>query len=174
MPGSVLARPRPRPRTVLAALAAPLLLTVLPAVPAHAATDVFTAASVTRTASGYHVSWAASAPVDVAATTDPSGGGTSTPVGSGGAAGSVDVAGLPAAPRWYFKLTPAAGSPLVVADRSLHLPNARNFRDAGGYRTADGHWIRMGVVYRTNKLSARPCSTARPGRTGRAGARRSC
>ncbi|MBW8481119.1 tyrosine-protein phosphatase [Actinomadura sp. PM05-2] len=32
------------------------------------------------------------------------------------------------------------------------MANARNFRDAGGYRTADGHWVRMGLVYRSNNL----------------------
>ena len=28
-----------------------------------------------------------------------------------------------------------------------------NFRDVGGYRTADGSWVRMGVAYRSGDLS---------------------
>ncbi len=40
-----------------------------------------------------------------------------------------------------------------MAERSLGLADTDNARDAGGYRTTDGHWVRMGVVYRSNKLS---------------------
>ncbi|MEU8817556.1 tyrosine-protein phosphatase [Actinoplanes sp. NPDC048796] len=38
-------------------------------------------------------------------------------------------------------------------DRSLHLASATNFRDVGGYTTADGRTVRTGVVFRSNKLS---------------------
>ncbi|WP_329566837.1 tyrosine-protein phosphatase [Kitasatospora sp. NBC_01266] len=70
------------------------------------------------------------------------------------AAGSATVTvEVPAADRWYFELVPDHGDPLTIADRSLHLASAPNFRDAGGYRTADGHWVRMGVVYRSGDLS---------------------
>ncbi|MBO2448991.1 tyrosine-protein phosphatase [Actinomadura barringtoniae] len=136
-----------------------LLAPVTPAVAtsAQAATgSVFTAATVTQAADGsYTVGWQApdAGTVAVTATTDASGGGAGTAVGSGGATGSLTVPALPAAPRWYFRLVPAHGTPLVVADRSLHLAHARNFRDVGGYRTADGHWVRMGAFYRSNKLS---------------------
>jgi protein-tyrosine phosphatase len=41
---------------------------------------------------------------------------------------------------------------LVIATRSLHLTTAANFRDAGGYRTVDGKWVRMGLAYRSNGL----------------------
>ncbi|MEU4424935.1 tyrosine-protein phosphatase [Actinoplanes sp. NPDC024001] len=47
---------------------------------------------------------------------------------------------------------PDRGESLTLADRSLHLASAPNFRDAGGYRTADGRWVRMGVLYRANDL----------------------
>ncbi len=36
----------------------------------------------------------------------------------------------------------------------LGLQGAPNFRDLGGYATADGHHVRSGLVYRSNKLSA--------------------
>lgn len=61
---------------------------------------------------------------------------------------------LPPAVRWYFKLVPDHGDPLVISDRSLHLSSVANFRDVGGYRTLDGHWVRMGVAYRSNALNA--------------------
>ncbi len=66
--------------------------------------------------------------------------------------GQVTISTLPAAARWYFLLTPDKGQPLVVADRSLHLSTAGNFRDVGGYRTVTGQWVRMGVAYRSNGL----------------------
>lgn len=118
--------------------------------------SVFTAATVTQAADGsYTVAWQApdAGNVTVTAVTDASGGGTARAVGSGGASGTLTASGLPSAARWYFRLVPANGAPLVVADRSLHLAHARNLRDVGGYRTADGHWVRMGVFYRSNKLS---------------------
>lgn len=49
---------------------------------------------------------------------------------------------------------PDRGESLTLADRSLHLASAPNFRDAGGYRTADGQWVKMGVIYRSNSLAA--------------------
>ncbi|WP_067474069.1 tyrosine-protein phosphatase [Actinomadura hibisca] len=118
--------------------------------------SVFTAATVAQAADGsYTIRWQAPAAgnVTVTATTDASGGGTARPVGSGGETGALTATGLPPAARWYFRLVPANGGPLVVADRSLHLARARNLRDVGGYRTSDGRWVRMGVFYRSNKLS---------------------
>jgi protein-tyrosine phosphatase len=74
------------------------------------------------------------------------------PIGEGDGTGKLTVSNLPSAPRWYFRLLPNHGDPLVTADRSLHLTTAANFRDAGGYRTTDGKWVRMGLVYRSNGL----------------------
>lgn len=34
----------------------------------------------------------------------------------------------------------------------MKLDGAVNFRDAGGYRTADGHWVKMGEIYRSDAL----------------------
>lgn len=67
-------------------------------------------------------------------------------------AGRVTVANLPNEPRWYFEMVPDRGDPLIIADRSLHLATAANLRDAGGYRTADGKWVRMELAYRSNGL----------------------
>ncbi|MEV4257780.1 tyrosine-protein phosphatase [Spirillospora sp. NPDC049652] len=163
-------RTLPPKTTLAAATAVTTALTLLaPASPALASPirtalttgslttgSVFTAATVTQAADGsYTVAWQApdAGNVTVTAVTDASGGGAARPVGSGGTSGTVTATGLPSAARWYFRLVPANGAPLVVADRSLHLPHARNLRDVGGYRTADGHWVRMGVFYRSNKLS---------------------
>ncbi|MRH92895.1 protein-tyrosine-phosphatase [Nocardia sp. SYP-A9097] len=50
---------------------------------------------------------------------------------------------------------PAATGSVVVntADRSLNLQGVVNARDAGGYKTTDGHTVRTGLVYRTGELA---------------------
>jgi protein-tyrosine phosphatase len=54
--------------------------------------------------------------------------------------------------RIYFHLRPASGVTRVVSVRRLPLEGAKNFRDLGGYRTSDGHYVRWGQVYRSNHL----------------------
>src|SRR6059058_6184587 len=54
--------------------------------------------------------------------------------------------------RIYFHLKPALGPTRVVSIRRLPLEGAKNFRDLGGYRTSDGHYVRWGLVYRSNHL----------------------
>ncbi|MFI5663976.1 tyrosine-protein phosphatase [Streptomyces sp. NPDC051684] len=74
-------------------------------------------------------------------------------VASGGSAGKVTVTGLPAGvDRQWFDLTPDHGKGLHLADRLIKLDGAVNFRDAGGYRTQDGHWVKMGEIYRSDAL----------------------
>ncbi|GAB1510891.1 tyrosine-protein phosphatase [Actinophytocola sp. KF-1] len=53
-------------------------------------------------------------------------------------------AGAPAAVA-----APAGGTTAAAVD----LVGAKNFRDVGGYATADGHTVRTGVVYRSAKIS---------------------
>jgi protein-tyrosine phosphatase len=45
----------------------------------------------------------------------------------------------------------SAATPTTVT--AVNLAGAKNFRDLGGYSTADGHTVRAGLVYRSNKLS---------------------
>ena len=148
-------------RLVLIAVTCSLALGVVTATPAVAAAKAqaipFTAATVTQTATGYDVAWKApssAGAVKVYAGTDPTDVGTSDQVGSGKSTDTLTVTGLAAAPRWYFELVPAKGASLVIADRSLHLASAPNFRDVGGYRTRDGKWVKMGLLYRSDGLDA--------------------
>ncbi|SDT38627.1 protein-tyrosine phosphatase [Streptomyces sp. TLI_053] len=125
-----------------------------PAVARHAIP--FTSATATQQADGsFTLTWAAPGArnVTVYAGTDPDDIRHRKAVAKGAGSATVTVTGLAAADRWFFELVPDRGAPLVVADRSLHLASAPNFRDAGGYRTADGQWVRMGVVYRSGDLS---------------------
>ncbi|MER5872845.1 tyrosine-protein phosphatase [Streptomyces sp. NPDC002044] len=78
-------------------------------------------------------------------------------VARGGAQGRAVVTGLPAADRQWFDFTPDRGGRLRLADRLITLEGTANFRDAGGYRTTTGQWVKMGEVYRSdalNKLTA--------------------
>jgi len=54
--------------------------------------------------------------------------------------------------RVYFHLKSASGATRVVSIRRLPLEGANNFRDLGGYRTSDGHYVRWGLVYRSGYL----------------------
>jgi protein-tyrosine phosphatase len=54
--------------------------------------------------------------------------------------------------RIYFHLRSSNGAIRVVSVRRLPLEGANNFRDLGGYRTADGHHVRWGLVYRSGYL----------------------
>jgi protein-tyrosine phosphatase len=130
---------------------------------AHAAVIPFTEANVSPddghgSPGAWRITWAAPASAGEvvlmartsAAPDGPEGHGR--PVGRGGASGAMTWTAPSVAARWYFELRPRRGAPLTIADRSLHLPSAPNFRDVGGYRTTDGRWVRMGVAYRSDQL----------------------
>ncbi|MEV0099648.1 tyrosine-protein phosphatase, partial [Nocardia sp. NPDC050789] len=58
------------------------------------------------------------------------------------------------APAFAADPPAATSSVLVNTDtRALGLTGVLNARDAGGYRTADGHSVRTGLVFRTGELS---------------------
>ncbi|MFE2021578.1 tyrosine-protein phosphatase [Streptomyces sp. NPDC059499] len=107
----------------------------------------FSSAEVTANKDGsFTVEWAAPGIRHVAVRVD------GRTVATGGSTGRVTVRGLPAKDRQWFDLTPAHGGSLRLADRLVQLEGAVNFRDAGGYRTADGHWVKMGEIYRSDAL----------------------
>ena len=61
----------------------------------------------------------------------------------------------PAAPLPLLTTSAGQTTPVVKADSTtrLRLDGAPNFRDIGGYRTADGKTVRRGRVYRSGQLS---------------------
>ncbi len=61
-----------------------------------------------------------------------------------------------ASPALVFAAEPPAATSGVLVNtdgRALALQGVVNARDAGGYRTVDGHTVRTGSVYRTGELS---------------------
>ncbi|WP_380878620.1 protein-tyrosine-phosphatase [Sphingomonas sp. DBB INV C78] len=116
----------------------------------------FTSASVNRVADNgdAQINWSApgAGRVTVYAGHDPEQIARDKPVGHGDAIGGIRVSGLMPGKRWFFALVPEHGAPLVIADRGLHLATIPNLRDIGGYRTNDGRWVKMGMIYRSDQL----------------------
>ncbi|MEU8777995.1 tyrosine-protein phosphatase [Streptomyces sp. NPDC048606] len=148
-------------KALLAATAVASALTAsLVVAPAATASDAhqgrsaipFTEATVTAGADGsYTLRWNARGTRHVAIKAN------GKVVAKGGAQGRAVVTGLPAADRQWFDFQADRGRGLRLADRLITLEGTANFRDAGGYRTTDGKWVKMGEVYRSdalNKLTA--------------------
>lgn len=108
----------------------------------------FTEATVTAGADGsYTLKWSAKGTkrVEIKA--------NGKVVAKGGAQGQAVVTGLPAADRQWFDFKPQRGEGLRLADRLIKLEGTANFRDAGGYRTTNGQWVKMGEIYRSDALN---------------------
>lgn len=115
----------------------------------------FIAASAEKDAHGrYRIGWQAPAAgrVRIYAGTDPAGSMSGILAAEGRADGTALISRLDPAQRWYFTLVPDHGAPLTLADQGLHLATAPNFRDIGGYRTADGQWVKQGLIFRSDQL----------------------
>jgi protein-tyrosine phosphatase len=69
-------------------------------------------------------------------------------------AGRVRLTGLPPATRHYFRVRDHLGNEIVVTERRLGLQGTPNFRDFGGYPTADGRRVKWGYLYRSGQLSS--------------------
>jgi len=59
----------------------------------------------------------------------------------------------PVSPRPYFLVMAADGRQTRVAERLLPLAGGRNFRDLGGWRTADGRQVKWGRIYRSGVMA---------------------
>ncbi|GAA1909488.1 tyrosine-protein phosphatase [Streptomyces durmitorensis] len=120
--------------------------------PSHHSTHriPFTQAVVTATGTPgtYTLKWSAPGVRHVAVRTE-----DGRTVAAGGSSGDVTVRGLSAGvDRQWFDFVPSRGGSLRLADRLVKLDGAVNFRDAGGYRTRTGQWVKMGEIYRSDSL----------------------
>ncbi len=66
--------------------------------------------------------------------------------------GEVHLLGLDPAVRHYVHLHHGDAPVAIAAERLVPLEGTLNFRDLGGYRTADGHQVRWGRVFRSDAL----------------------
>lgn len=122
-----------------------LILVLLP----FAVSAEVMSASVERDGQALILTWASKRPVTVSMTTDPS------MPGKVLAERQRDryrveqaVEGRP-----YFWLDDGRGQPVMVAERLLPLEGGRNFRDLGGYTTADGKRVKWGKIYRSGVMN---------------------
>ncbi|MGD8786782.1 MAG: tyrosine-protein phosphatase [Phycisphaerales bacterium] len=106
----------------------------------------------------YVITWSVPADkVDVFGRTQPDAIDRDNVLASVKGAEGVVLADLDPTKRYYFELFFTGGirdgETVSVAERFLPLERAENFRDIGGYRTADGRSVKWGLIYRTDKLS---------------------
>ncbi len=94
---------------------------------------------------------AADFPVQVFVSAQPGGSGAE-PIATAGTS-PVEVTLAPGSGRPFFRLVTKSGQAFTVSTRRLPLDGAPNFRDLGGYQTADGHHVQWGVVYRSGQLA---------------------
>ena len=59
---------------------------------------------------------------------------------------------LPGLPAWAE--SPVVAITIPVEDPFILMEGGRNFRDAGGYRTADGHTVKRGMFYRSGSMGS--------------------
>jgi protein-tyrosine phosphatase len=102
----------------------------------------------------YHIEWQASHP-DTEVTVEPL-----------AASGSIDahysegpiprarLSGLEPASRHYFRLRDQYGTEVLATERKFGMQGTPNFRDFGGYRTADGRQVKWGFLFRSGQLSS--------------------
>lgn len=101
----------------------------------------------------YHIEWQASAPdtrvqVEAVAANTPFEARYAAPPES-----RARVSGLPPARRHFFRLKDQHGNEVLAPERRLGLAGSPNFRDFGGYGTADGRRVKWGYLFRSGHLA---------------------
>lgn len=64
------------------------------------------------------------------------------------------LSGLGPASRHYFRLSDQHGTQVLATERKFGMQGTPNFRDFGGYRTADGRQVKWGFLFRSGQLSS--------------------
>ena len=101
----------------------------------------------------YHIEWQASHP-DTEVTVEPlSEGGELVAHYSEDPVGRARLSGLAQDSRHFFRLSDQHGNEVVVGERRYGLEGTPNFRDFGGYRTADGRQVKWGYLFRSGQLN---------------------
>jgi len=54
--------------------------------------------------------------------------------------------------RPYFLIKTDSGEKYIIAERTLPVDGMNNFRDMGGYKTADGKHVKWGKLYRSDHI----------------------
>ena len=143
---------------ILAACGEPAANTSETAAPAVSA-QTLTTAEVTHGAEGtdFLITWdvtPANSPVRVEVSTDPAFvPGEGQVISKSNSEGKLNWTSDGERVRRYFAIIPENGAALKTAVRLLPLEGGRNFRDLGGYETADGRHVKWGRVFRSGQMS---------------------
>jgi protein-tyrosine phosphatase len=132
-----------------------LVLAALTILPAVAYADITHLQCVQTGPTEYRLSYEltdGSHSVDIFATPDSKGATNLQPLLKTGETTVTIHAGRPGQ-RMYFFLKPNDGEEREVSIRHLPLQGTPNFRDLGGYETADGRFTRWGLIYRSGVLT---------------------
>jgi protein-tyrosine phosphatase len=101
----------------------------------------------------YHIEWQASHP-DTKVTVEPlTEGGVVEAHYSEDKPARARATGFAMDSRHYFRLRDQHGTEVVAPERRFGLQGTPNFRDFGGYRTADGRQVKWGYLFRSGQLS---------------------
>lgn len=111
------------------------------------------AVHIWREADGdYHFEWEASHP-DTRVTVEPLADPGGVQARYSETPGRASLSGLRPASRHFFRLRDQHGNEVLASERKLGMQGTPNFRDFGGYRTAEGRLVKWGYLYRSGQLS---------------------
>jgi protein-tyrosine phosphatase len=102
----------------------------------------------------YHIEWQASHP-DTEVTVEPLAAGSAVEAHySEQPVKSARLSGLAPDTRHYFRLRDQHGTEVLATERKFGMQGTPNFRDFGGYATADGRRVKWGYLFRSGQLSS--------------------
>jgi protein-tyrosine phosphatase len=111
------------------------------------------AVHIWRDADGdYHVEWDASHP-DTEVSVEPLEQDSASVAHYPGDERRAKVSGLPPSRRHFFRLRDQHGNEVLATERKLGMEGTPNFRDFGGYRTADDRQVKWGYLFRSGQLA---------------------
>jgi protein-tyrosine phosphatase len=101
----------------------------------------------------YHIEWQVSHP-DTQVSVEPLSASGNVSAHYSEDARSIRLSGLNLGSRHYFRVRDQHGTEVLAAERKLGMQGTPNFRDFGGYATAEGRRVRWGFLFRSGQLSS--------------------
>jgi protein-tyrosine phosphatase len=100
----------------------------------------------------YHIEWRATHP-GTQVTVEPLASNAGVSIHYSEDSQPIRMSGLTPAKRHYFRIRDQHGTEVCAAERKLGMQGTPNFRDFGGYPTADGRRVKWGFLFRSGQLS---------------------